>query len=81
MLARAGERPTDGVRLEHHFYLGAQLARQLALVEVETDDGQQAERLQRRIEVQDVRVVIVDELRVGGRAAARRAAKCKNSGI
>lgn len=45
MLARAGERPTDGVRLEHHFYLGAQLARQLALVEVEADDGQQAERL------------------------------------
>lgn len=45
MLARTGERATDGVRLEHHSYLGTQLPRQLALVEVEADDGQEAERL------------------------------------
>lgn len=77
MLARTGERATDGVRLDHHSYLGSQLPRQLGLVEVEANDSQKAERLQRRIEVQDVRIVVVDELSVGSCAAARRAANGK----
>lgn len=60
MLARTGERPTNGVRLEHHSYLGSQLPWQLRLVEIEANHGQKAESLQRRVEVQDMSVIIVD---------------------